>query len=290
MKIIQITRRPLGRTREPFLRQAAQDWAWKSFGASELDKRAIAGADVAVVEYGWTGVRVARKLRRYGLPYLVRFHGADAHANPDLWSERYKAAEFGHIAGPSVFTARHLSDRQWAPNVSRFRYPAHVGSRRWNPGRTPFYMLWIGRDVAKKRPQEGLEAMMIAQRALGRHFAVSQIKQWLDHDSMLTVLGSAACLVHSSGEAPNGDCEGMPVTIIEALAMGVPVAAYAHAGIPEIVRSEYLASVGDVGELADRIKTAVDGGRDYKFSDDIRLHAPELCSIQLMEVLENVIG
>ena len=55
--------------------------------------------------------------------------------------------------------------------------------------------------------------------------------------------------------------EGLPVTVMEALALGVPVVAPAVGGLPEVVRtgeSGILVAPGDAGALADAIERALD--------------------------------
>jgi colanic acid/amylovoran biosynthesis glycosyltransferase len=49
--------------------------------------------------------------------------------------------------------------------------------------------------------------------------------------------------------APNGDEEGLPVSITEALAGGLPVVATRHSGIPEVVREGITGYVVDEGDI-----------------------------------------
>jgi colanic acid/amylovoran biosynthesis glycosyltransferase len=56
--------------------------------------------------------------------------------------------------------------------------------------------------------------------------------------------------------ASDGDTEGTPLVLVEALAMGIPVVSTLHADIPEIVRdgeSGYLVPERDAGALAERL-------------------------------------
>ena len=46
---------------------------------------------------------------------------------------------------------------------------------------------------------------------------------------------SCSAVVVPSHQAPDGDCEGLPTVILEAIRAGCPVIATNHAGIPEII-------------------------------------------------------
>jgi len=57
----------------------------------------------------------------------------------------------------------------------------------------------------------------------------------LRHDEVVKVLESAHIYVQPSVTASDGDREGIPATLMEAMARGLPVVATRHSGIPEIV-------------------------------------------------------
>jgi glycosyltransferase involved in cell wall biosynthesis len=53
--------------------------------------------------------------------------------------------------------------------------------------------------------------------------------------------------------APSGDCEGTPVSILEAGATGLPVVSTRHAGIPDVVlegETGFLVDEGDLSGMA----------------------------------------
>ena len=78
---------------------------------------------------------------------------------------------------------------------------------------------------------------------------------WVDADQKLKLLASAACLVLPSYS------EGLPLTLLEAMAMGVPVVATSVGGIPEAVadgREAVLVPPQDASALAGGIARILD--------------------------------
>lgn len=66
------------------------------------------------------------------------------------------------------------------------------------------------------------------------------------------------CLQHSVTDPVTGDEEGLPVTLLEAMALSLPVVSTRHAGIPEAVLdgfTGYLVEEGDSHGMADRLIT-----------------------------------
>jgi colanic acid/amylovoran biosynthesis glycosyltransferase len=75
------------------------------------------------------------------------------------------------------------------------------------------------------------------------------------------VLAQSHILIAPSVTAADGDEEGIPNTLKEAMAMGLPVISTVHAGIPELVNdgvSGFLVPERDVEALADRLMRLVD--------------------------------
>jgi glycosyltransferase involved in cell wall biosynthesis len=60
--------------------------------------------------------------------------------------------------------------------------------------------------------------------------------------------------------AANGDSEGTPVGIIEAMAAGLPVVSTRHAGIPDVVienETGFLVDEGDINQMAEHLLSLV---------------------------------
>jgi colanic acid/amylovoran biosynthesis glycosyltransferase len=94
------------------------------------------------------------------------------------------------------------------------------------------------------------------------------VAQWMQRAHVMAV---------PSVTARSGDTEGLPMTVTEALASGLPVVASAHAGIPDAVldgQTGFLAPERDPIVLADRLQTVLadDALRD-QLSAASRKHA-----------------
>ncbi len=78
----------------------------------------------------------------------------------------------------------------------------------------------------------------------------------LSPEEIAQEMGNSFCFIQHSKKASNGDKEGTPVAIIEAMAAGLPVISTIHAGIPEVVKdgiNGYLVQEGDVQGMSERL-------------------------------------
>jgi colanic acid/amylovoran biosynthesis glycosyltransferase len=102
-------------------------------------------------------------------------------------------------------------------------------------------------------------ALQHQARALQLSHCVS-FHGWQTQEQLLKLhAGFDVCLVPSR-TAPNGDEEGIPVVLMEALAASMPVISTRHSGIPELVRhgeTGLLAEEGDAESLASCIHHAL---------------------------------
>lgn len=89
---------------------------------------------------------------------------------------------------------------------------------------------------------------------------IVKFRGWQPQDNVLEELSRAHIVINSSVTAANGDEEGIPNTLKEAMACGIPVIATRHSGIPELVEDEvsgYLVPERDSDAIADRIERMV---------------------------------
>ena len=78
------------------------------------------------------------------------------------------------------------------------------------------------------------------------------------HEDLQSELSCAHIFCHPSRTLKNGDKEGIPGTIVEAMATGLPVVTTRHAGIPEMVRDGedgFVVAERDVTAIAQALLT-----------------------------------
>ena len=89
---------------------------------------------------------------------------------------------------------------------------------------------------------------------------------WLDHEEVKARLSDAHILIAPSITADNGEKEGIPNAVKEAMAQGLPVVATWHSGIPELVEhgvSGLLSEEKDVKSLAENIEYLLNNAQDW---------------------------
>lgn len=90
---------------------------------------------------------------------------------------------------------------------------------------------------------------------------------WKRSDEALQLLEGAQILLAPSVTARDGDMEGIPVVIMEAMAQGMPVVSTRHSGIPELVvhrESGYLVPERDVASLAEALVELIGSPEDWR--------------------------
>jgi glycosyltransferase involved in cell wall biosynthesis len=227
------------------------------------------------VHFGTNAAAVARLIRTLGGPtYSMTVHGAEFDS-PLGFSLAEKSADASFVAAISSFSyaqlCRWVAPSQWHKlHVVRCSVNDEFFEMPGQPHRSSRSFLSIGRFSAEKGHLLLLDAMtrvvahepearlvlvgdgefrpLIEQRirdlGLGDHV---KLTGWLDELAVRMQIRDARVLVHPSFS------EGLPVVIMEAFALGLPVISTSVGGIPELVRAGengWLVTVGNVEELA----------------------------------------
>jgi colanic acid/amylovoran biosynthesis glycosyltransferase len=224
--------------------------------------------DVIIANFGPTGVSAAR-LKENFFPkakVVVIFHGYDVsgYVAKHGWDVYRKMA-------PNVDLAVCVTER-WSEPIKRETKMAnvivhHLGVRcrdmpSWQrPRRQDFSILFVGRMTEKKGFRHLIAAAAILRaRNVSLHvdavgdgpnlasYKAEIAKQGLTdaftfhgartHGFVLDLMSKADCLVAPSITAEGGDQEGIPVVLMEAMAIGTPVVSTRHSGIPELIEAE----------------------------------------------------
>lgn len=263
---------PLGRFREYlFVR-----WGW-------LPARMQALADVNPLllhaHFGPDGANALPLARKLGTPLVVTFHGYDVTMNDAFVRKSYLAhrlflarrealkREAHAFIAVSQFIAQQMVKQGYAAERVRVHYIG-IDTDVFCPDpavtREPI-VLFVGRLTAKKgcehliralapiqQADEAVELVVIGDgplRAQVERLAAdtlpryrflgpqspAQVRAWMNRARVFCV---------PSHTASSGDAEAFGMVFAEAQAMGLPVASYAHGGIPEAV------SDGETGLLA----------------------------------------
>lgn len=233
-----------------------------------------------LAEYGPTGSLLVEACRDANVQLSVHFHGWDASYSLQskfCRCEYRKMAEYAeHLITPSQFLADRLAEIG-LPREKLHVVPCGVDTTVFSPSSTrdPQLLLAVGRLVPKKAPHLTIEAfsrvaskhpqarLEIIGDGLLRPECERRVRQYglsdrvvlhgsQNHEFVRERLKQASIFVQHSVTA-NGNTEGLPVSILEAMACGVPVVSTYHSGIPEAVLDKecgFLVPEGDVGGMA----------------------------------------
>jgi glycosyltransferase involved in cell wall biosynthesis len=224
-----------------------------------------------LVEYGCWGTEIIElNRRRLHLPIWVHFHGADASQMVRMpkMVEYYQwmgqqVTGIITVAKPMTDRLIHLGIPQSKITINHYGIdiPPHLSAE---PDKEPCRFIFVGRLVAKKAPNLLLKAFSIAHAqypamhldVVGGDFregvvtpAEQELKRFVDahgladavtfhgsvrNEKVKNLLNRSSVYVQHSVTVPeNGDAEGLPNTILEACAHGLPVISTIHEGIPE---------------------------------------------------------
>jgi colanic acid/amylovoran biosynthesis glycosyltransferase len=243
-------------------------------------------ADVVHVFFGQIAVQLLPFLQACPRPVVVSFHGADAGV--DVENPAFHAALTGVFKAARLVFARSDSllkelVRLGCPpaklRLQRTGIPLDawpVVDRQWPPADGAWKWLQSCRMVAKKGLRTTLAAfrevlpafpharLILAGDGPLRGELESLAGEWnvrdrvefrgfLTQDQLRAAVAEAHFFVHPSETPADGNREGVPNAMLEAMATGLPVLATRHGGIPEAVtheRSGLLVAEGDASALA----------------------------------------
>ena len=299
--VLSAPRRAYHKLARKLFRQGAEREVTDSFETAFRRAR----ADAVLAEYGTVGASVTEACRRLRLPLVVHFHGYDASVREVLEEHRESYPRMFDAAWAVVAVSRAMRRKL----VSLGAKPEKVHYNPYGidcgefagaePSQAPPVFLAVGRFVEKKAPLLLLEAfaevsraepaarlrmvgdgpLLEESRARAGGLGVAGAVEFLGaraHEFVREEMRAARCFVQHSVEAPNGDCEGTPLGVLEAGASGLPVVSTRHAGIPDVVLEEetgLLVEERDVrGMAAQMLRVARDAALAGRLGANARRH------------------
>ena len=220
--------------------------------------------------------------RRIGVPYSFTAHAHDIFLEDHYLAQKMRSAAFGVTI--SEFNRKYLADKVSPMALERMRI-VHCGVSPQDfvfapAARRPGQLLAVGRLDEIKGFRHLVDAcQLLAQRGVDFQCNVigdgplrAELEQRIAQASLtgkVTLLGvrkqeevrqflaEASMFVLPSVVTSRGDRDGIPVALMEAMAVGLPVVSTRVSGIPELVEhgvSGLLAEPGDAANLADCIQ------------------------------------
>ncbi|MHB1225420.1 MAG: glycosyltransferase, partial [Gemmatimonadaceae bacterium] len=233
---------------------------------------------------GVSGAHALPLVRRLGVPFIVTFHGYDATASDQelqRWAKRGRVflqrrgamqREAARVIAVSHFIRDMLLEKGWPSERVLVHYMG-VDTELFRPDpaarplaeREPL-VFFAGRLIEKKGLEYLIDAMRLVRASvpeaqvviaghgerlarLERRAADARVRVRFvgraTADEVRGWMARAQLYCMPSVRAADGDGEGLPTALVEAMACGLPVVATVHAGIPEAVAH------GSTGLLAD---------------------------------------
>ena len=215
-----------------------------------------------------------------GLPFSLSAHAKDIWTIPD-WEKREKLEAAAWTTTCTGLNAQHLAALAPAAEVAlvyhgldgeRFAATAHDQARDGNDADDPVVILTVGRAVEKKGFDVLLEALAGCDfrwrlvhagggrlgplEARAKRLGLAGRIDWLgalDHDRLLELYRGADLFVLPCRIARDGDRDGIPNVLMEAMSQGTPVISTQVSAIPELIedsQSGVLVPAEDVAALA----------------------------------------
>ncbi|GGG60607.1 colanic acid biosynthesis glycosyltransferase WcaL [Salipiger pallidus] len=217
--------------------------------------------DVILAEFGTQALVISKLAQELGLPCFTYFRGTDAsfalRQARTVRAYRRMMPRLAGVFSVSQFLLDNLA-RHGVTHPNAHVVPSGVDIRRFTPeAKGPGSFLAVGRMVEKKAPQVTLRAFATAAKGREAHLTfigdgplLEECRSMaadlgvadqvtftgaLPHDEVRQHLQRTETFLQHSVTAQNGNTEGLPTAIQEALACGCITLSTIHAGIPEAV-------------------------------------------------------
>ncbi|HAC15575.1 MAG TPA: colanic acid biosynthesis glycosyltransferase WcaL [Bacteroidetes bacterium] len=246
---------------------------------------------------GVTGASIAKKL---GVPHVVSFYGMDIHKIPKKYPHfamKYEQmfADTDRVFCEGPFMAKSIiklgadPDQMCVHPLGIELNKIEFSPREWHPGKALKVLI-----AASFRPKKGIPLALEALLAVSKHtnleisivgdagydsdslrekgrifdFVTQHEMQnmitfmgFQPHEELFNLAKEHHLFIHPSLHAADGDSEGgIPVTLIEMAATGLPVVSSTHCDIPSLIQDQetgWIAKENDLNDLISTIERAI---------------------------------
>jgi len=248
-------------------------WRMRQQRVRAAERKLVRSMDVIICNFGWFGAQVARHCEdiRDGARILTIFHGDDmSRVFRDGGDAIYDHLfEHGDVFLPisDLWRKRLLDLGAAADRIAILRMGIDATSIPFKPRSPskdqPYRFISVCRLVEKKGTEFTLRALALLRKnrpdllwhldiigdgplrnsleTLSGELGIDESVRFhgeLPNEVVLENLQGADCFVLPSVVAKDGDMEGIPVALMEAMASGLPVISSTHSGIPELIEHE----------------------------------------------------
>lgn len=261
---------------------------------SDLEKILVKQkVDLIHARFGITGAEILDVKKQLGIPMITSFHGFDLPANRRSFAKYngklHRLFEEGECFTATSNNMKGILVRYGCPKDKVFVHHSGIDAeafslqKRAMPEDGRITLLSVGRLVEKKGMRYLIDAFHIVQkqypntrlRIAGDGQLLAKLREQvkklrltnkvdflgaIPHQEVVKEMEKAHVFVLASTTTRDGNQEGIPNVIKEAMATGLPIVSTWHAGIPELVRdgkTGYLVPERDTDAMAERLLSLI---------------------------------
>jgi colanic acid/amylovoran biosynthesis glycosyltransferase len=259
-------------------------------GSNERLLESLSDSDLIHAHFAAIPASLAHEIAKiFHIPFVITCHAYDIFIRPEVKDLQEKFNAASGILTCSHYNKNYLIDllgNAFGEKIEVVRYGIELDRFKFID-RTPrdiVTILLVGRLVEKKGILHAIRAFHKVQKRLPnvvlriigdgplkdditKLIASLRLQQKVTllgrqpGSSVLEEMAGADIFLLPSITAANGDREGLPVSILEAQATGLPVVSTIHTGIPEFIIDQengFLVKEGEINRLAEKLRSLVE--------------------------------